>query len=240
MLRAHSSPSMENAGTRPYMAMPRATRDVTASVEEVQCLAKRGRQLRLPTRRVLFSKGDLADGLYFLMRGHVKVSTASAQGKELVLAILGPGDMIGELALLDRTQQTATATALEPCDVLWVARYDIMVALDQYPKSLLPLLSAMTKRLRAATNLVEDLAFLKLPSRLAKTLISLGYLCGRETGHGLRLDYRVTQQDLANMVGTTRESINKVLADWKTRGLLSFARGFLNIPQPEALLRAAL
>jgi CRP-like cAMP-binding protein len=166
------------------------------------------------------------------------MSTGSKQGKELLLAILGPGDIVGEVALLDRLTQTATVTALEPCEFLWVSRYDIMVVLEQSPKSLLPLVSALTGRLSAATNLVEDLAFLKLPSRLAKTLIALGHLCGRETERGLRLEYRLTQQDLAEMVGTTRESINKVLSEWRAKGLLSFARGLLNIPVPEALLKA--
>lgn len=202
-------------------------------------MIRRGQRILVPSKRVLFNKGDAATGLYLLLSGHVKVSTISQHGHEMILAILGPGNMIGEVALLDQMERTATVTTLTPSELMSISRYDVMSAIEQNPGSAFQILCALTKRLRIATSLIEDLVFLDLPSRLAKKLLALAESFGHRTQDGLRIDCRVTQQELANMVGTTRESINKVLSAWKAKGLLSMAGGCLLLSRPEELVATA-
>jgi CRP-like cAMP-binding protein len=222
----------------PYVNAVDAAKTDAPSSATLSPFERRGQRIRMAAKRVLFHKGDPASRLYLLVSGRVKISTISKSGQEMMLAILGPGDVIGEVAVLDRIERTATATTLEPCELLSISHYDVLAALGQSPESTLQLIAALTKRLRSATSLIEDLVFLDLPTRLAKTLMTLARTFGHSTGRGLRIECPVTQQELANMVGTTRESINKVLSAWKSKGWLSIVNGCLTIERPDDLMAA--
>lgn len=202
--------------------------------------AKRGIRKSLAANRVLFQKGDPAHGLYLLLTGHAKLaSTSTTDGKDLVLAILGPGDVFGEGALEESGTYKTTAITLTPCELLFLSRYDALASMRDNSGFVLKLVSAMAQRFLMATNLIEDLVFATLPTRLAKTLLVLGRTLGRPVAEGLRIDCHLTQEELASMVGASRESINKLLAAWKNLGLLSMTRRCLILNRPDELLLTA-
>ncbi len=201
---------------------------------------RRGIRRSCDAKRVLFRKGEPAEGLYLLIKGHVKLtSTSKTDGKELVHAILGPGDVFGEGAIEESATRTTTAIALEPCELFFLSRYDALSSLRENAGFVLKIFSAMAHRFLAATTLIEDLAFSNLPIRLAKALLSLGRTLGHPVADGLRIDCRLTQQDLASMVGASRESINKLLSAWRSHGLLSMTGRCLVLTRPDELLMTA-
>jgi CRP/FNR family transcriptional regulator/CRP/FNR family cyclic AMP-dependent transcriptional regulator len=236
MLRTHTILREGKDRRYPVLGSVSPLRTDDAGLETIGPLASRGHRIRVPARRFLFHKGDHATELYLLLRGHVKITTVSKLGQEMILAILGPGDVLGDVAVAGCIERTTAAATLETCDLLSLSRYDVLASLDQHPGFILKVLQNFNKRLQAATALIEDLVFLDLPARLAKKLLTLGRIFGQTTNGGLRIECRLTQQELANMVGATRESINKVLSAWKGKGLLSMTDRCLVIPKPEDLL----
>ncbi len=190
---------------------------------------------RAGPKEVLFFKGDPATHLYVIVSGKVKVSAPSEDGKEITFAILGPGELIGEIGVLKEGQHTATVTALEPTELAAIDRQDVRPLLHQYPAFGLRLITMLCDRLRQTSEIAEDISFLTLPVRLAKKLSALARTYGVPTTNGVKIGLPLCQQELANLVGTTRESINKQLALWHTEGLVSMSRGYLTIHRPEEM-----
>ena len=178
---------------------------------------------------VLFRKSDPGTSMMVVRTGRIKVCTHSEDGKELVLNMFGPGDVFGEIALLDGSPRTADAVTIDDCDLLVLDRRDFIPFLLEHSDASVRMLEVLTLRLRRTTQLLEDVAFREGPSRLARRFVHLAEFSGKEVQNGIFVDMPLSQQQLGNMVGMTRESINKQLRQWRNMGLISWARGFYTI-----------
>lgn len=211
----------------------------TLAMEDMHRHGIRAVPKMLPAKSVLFFKGDPATHLYVVLSGRVKVSAPSDDGKEITFAILGPGELVGEMGMLEHTEHTATVTAMEPTEVAGFNRQLFLDLVSQSPALALKLMALLCHRLRQANEMAEDISFLALPVRLAKKLVALTEAFGQETPNGTRIGIQLCQQELANMVGTSRESINKQLSLWQAQGIVNQERGYVTILRVEELSRLA-
>ncbi len=187
-------------------------------------LVRMTRRQRFGRDEVVFYQGDPGDSFYVILSGQVKVSVSSPEGQEAILVMLDAGESFGELALLDEQPRSATIEATRPTEVLVMRKDEFHRLIHQHPDIALSLLRVMTKRLRDTDQLVQDAAFLDVAERLAKKLLALVESHGRKSERGIELDIHLTQQDLAAMIGATRESVNKQLGAFRDRGILSVDR----------------
>jgi CRP-like cAMP-binding protein len=185
------------------------------------------RARRFAAGETIFLKGSAATGMMAVLSGRVRISAPSRQGKEIVLNVIEPGEVFGEIALLDGGDRTADATALSTCELLVLERRDVMGFLETNPKACLKLLETLCQRLRRTSEQVEDVVFLELPQRMAKVLIRLT----RKDGDRLTL----SQRELANLVGGTRESMNKYLGAWKRERYIAIEDGAIRVLDRGAL-----
>jgi CRP/FNR family cyclic AMP-dependent transcriptional regulator len=172
---------------------------------------------------VIFSQGDPGDALFAVVSGKVRISTGSAAGREIFLNIMEPGDTFGEIALLDGGPRTATATAIAAVELVSIRRGPLFEMLEREPRAALELLRLAGQRLRWTSGLLEDAALLDSPARLAKRLLSLGELHGEDGRDGRTI--RISQEELASFLATSRQSVNEQLQDWKARGWVGLGRG---------------
>ena len=169
---------------------------------------------------VLFAEGDEGDHLYVIVEGKLKLGTSSGDGRENLLSILGPGEMFGELSLFDPGPRTSTATAVTDAKLLSLGQEKLIPWLATNPNVSLQLLARLAQRLRRTNEAVGDLVFSDVPGRVAKALIDLGERFGKKTDEGLFVHHDLTQEELAQLVGASRETVNKALADFAGRGWL--------------------
>jgi len=169
---------------------------------------------------ILFAEGDEGDHLYVIVEGKVKLGTSSGDGRENLLSILGPGEMFGELSLFDPNPRTSTATAVTDAKLLSLGQAKLIPWLADHPPVALHLLAALAQRLRRTNEAVGDLVFSDVPGRVAKALIDLGERFGKQTDEGLFIHHDLTQEELAQLVGASRETVNKALADFAGRNWL--------------------
>jgi len=165
---------------------------------------------------ILFKEGDDGEHLYVIIEGKLKLGTSSGDGRENLLSILGPGEMFGELSLFDPGPRTSTATAVTDAKLLSLSHEKVIPWL----KVSLQLLARLSQRLRRTNEAVGDLVFSDVPGRVAKALIDLGDRFGKTTAEGLLVNHDLTQEELAQLVGASRETVNKALADFAGRGWL--------------------
>lgn len=202
---------------------------------ELDALLGVARRKRLDAREELFHRGDSGSQVFVILSGRLKVQTTSADGDDIAFGIMDPGEVFGELALLTGGQRTATIVALDPCELLVLDRREFLPFLKAHPEAAVKLLETLALRLRRISEWVEDTLFLNLPSRLAKKLISLARAYGKETADGLRIELRLSQTELGDFVGTTRESINKQMRTWSEQGLVTMDQGYVTIHRPREL-----
>ena len=169
---------------------------------------------------ILFAEGDEGDHLYVILDGKIKLGTSSGDGRENLLSILGPGEMFGELSLFDPNPRTSTATAVTDAKLLSLGQTKLIPWLAENPKVALNLLASLAQRLRRTNEAVGDLVFSDVPGRVAKALIDLGERFGKQTDEGLLVNHDLTQEELAQLVGASRETVNKALADFAGRSWL--------------------
>ena len=169
---------------------------------------------------ILFAEGDGGDQLYVIAEGKLKLGTSSGDGRENLLSILGPGEMFGELSLFDPGPRTSTATAVTDAKLLSLGQEKLLPWLAENPKVALQLLARLAQRLRRTNEAVGDLVFSDVPGRVAKALIDLGERFGKKTEEGLFVHHDLTQEELAQLVGASRETVNKALADFAGRNWL--------------------
>jgi CRP/FNR family cyclic AMP-dependent transcriptional regulator len=169
---------------------------------------------------ILFAEGDGGDQLYVIAEGKLKLGTSSGDGRENLLSILGPGEMFGELSLFDPGPRTSTATAVTDAKLLSLGQEKLLPWLVENPKVSLQLLASLAQRLRRTNEAVGDLVFSDVPGRVAKALIDLGERFGKKTEEGLFVHHDLTQEELAQLVGASRETVNKALADFAGRNWL--------------------
>ena len=186
---------------------------------------------------VLFAEGAEGDHLYVVVEGKLKLGTSSGDGRENLLAILGPGEMFGELSLFDPGPRTSTATAVTDAKLLSLGHDKLIPFLKQYPDVALTLLGRLAQRLRRTNEAVGDLVFSDVPGRVAKALLDLGERFGKKTDEGLFVYHDLTQEELAQLVGASRETVNKALADFAGRGWLRLEGRSVLITDPERLVK---
>ncbi|GCD97182.1 MULTISPECIES: Crp/Fnr family transcriptional regulator [Embleya] len=168
----------------------------------------------------LFHEGDPGDRLYVVIEGKIKLHRSSNDGRENMLAVLGPGEMFGELSLFDPGPRTATATALTDVRLLGLGHSDLQPWLTGRPKVAAALLRAIARRLRRTNESLGDLVFSDVPGRVAKALLDLSRRFGVPADEGIHVAHDLTQEELAQLVGASRETVNKALADFASRGWL--------------------
>jgi CRP-like cAMP-binding protein len=204
-----------------------------ADIERIGGLAK---PRLCHARETVVRQGDDSGDLYAVVRGRLKVSTANAEGEEMVLSILGAGDVFGEIALLDSQPRSATVSALEPCELLVIEGPAFRALLMRVPALSLSLMRVMAKRLRDLTGHAEDVSLLGVSARLARTLLALARRFGeRRAGGALEVVLKLSQQELGDMVGATREMVNRCLRRWSDAGTIETAGGRLVIRDERAL-----
>lgn len=167
---------------------------------------------------VLFNEGDPGDRMYVVLEGKVKLGQRSSDGRESLLAVLGPGEMFGELSVFDPGMRTSTATALTDAVMLVVGKEQLRPWLAARPEVAGALMQALARRLRRTNEAMADLVFSDVPGRVAKALMDLGEKFGEITPEGLLVHHDMTQEELAQLVGASRETVNKALADFAQRG----------------------
>jgi len=167
---------------------------------------------------VLFAEGEPGDRMYVILEGKVKLGQTSGDGRESLLAVLGPGEMFGELSLFDPGPRTSTATALTDAMVLGLGHPQLRPWLAGRTEVAEALLQALARRLRRTNEAMADLVFSDVPGRVAKALMDLGEKFGTLTPEGLMVTHDMTQEELAQLVGASRETVNKALADFAQRG----------------------
>jgi CRP/FNR family transcriptional regulator, cyclic AMP receptor protein len=173
--------------------------------------------------------GDHGDSMMAVVVGTVRISFPTVRGKEIILADLQPGDLFGEIALLDGRPRSANARALTNCRLLVLARRDVLLFLESNPTACLKLMELLCARIRHSDERMADIAFLNLPVRLAKILLSYQSAVRGATKLSL------SQSELAEMTGGTREKVNRCLRAWQRQGILELKNRWTIILKPDAL-----
>lgn len=181
--------------------------------EERAQLAARARIRRYGPGEVVFLQGAPGTSMMAVLSGEVRISISSPDGKELLLATLHPGEVFGEIALLDGKERSADARAQTACSLAVLDRREVLAFLERHPEAWLRIVEVLCERFRENTEHAAELSLLQLPVRLAKTLLRLE----AERPPGAK---PLSQRELGNMVGAARESVNKCLNDWQRRGAI--------------------
>ncbi len=187
------------------------------------------------TGESIFLKGDEGNAMMAVLSGRVRICCYSADGREIVLNVINPGEVFGEIALIDGGERTADAFAMEATDLLVLHRRDFLPFLERNPSVCVQLLEMMCRRLRETSAQLEDFNFLDLRARLAKRLLSLADRYGQRTARGTAIGVRLPQHLLASMIGTSREAVNKQLRTWAGEGLIDVRRGAIVVVAREGL-----
>ena len=203
--------------------------------KELDLLLQATTTKRLKPKEVLFRKGDPGNQLYGILSGSLKVMATGSDGKDVIFTLLGSGDIIGEIALLDTEERSAGAVAVESTELLTLHRRELIPFLESHPRAVIGLAGVLAAMVRRLSERAEDRQTMPLPGRIAKRLLSLGRKHGKRPIVGGPVEVRLPQQDLADLVGTTRESVNKQLRLWVEAGTVEIGRGRVVLKNPEAL-----
>jgi CRP/FNR family cyclic AMP-dependent transcriptional regulator len=207
------------------------------SRDEIDTLLHYARVERYASGREIFSKGSPGQCMMAVLRGTVKMSSVSPEGKEVVFNIMNPGDCFGEIALLDGEERSADAVAMSECELLVLDRRDFMPILEKRADICLILLKVLCQRLRQTTEQVEDVLFRHLESRIAKALLHLAESANLHGVPGSSVDLHLSQRELAHIAGGSRESVNKHLQIWQRDGLIDLSKGSILIRDIAAIER---
>lgn len=198
-------------------------------------LAELSANRSLEPNQVLCHRGDEAGQLYGVLQGRLKAVGSSADGREVVFVVLGPGEVTGEIALIDGKARSATLVAIDRCELLVLGRREFLALLREDSEAAIQLCQVLAAYVRRLSDTVEDAYYHKLPVRLAKKLLVLGREHGEETPDGLRIGVKLSQREIGELVGKTREAVNKQLRSWTDAELLGMADGHLVIRDVDRL-----
>ena len=187
----------------------------------------------------VFTEGEQGDTLYIVLSGKVKVGRRAADGRENMLSVMGPSDMFGELSLFDPGPRTATATVVTEARLASLAHAALRPWINDRPEIAEQLLRVLARRLRRTNDALADLIFTDVPGRVAKALLGLAERFGTTESDGVRVHHDLTQEELAQLVGASRETVNKALADFASRGWLRLEPRSVVIMDVERLARRA-
>ena len=180
-------------------------------------LARLCQTRRLPAGQTLFVKGDPGDALYGVRRGQIRIETGTTAGERLTIEVFGAGDLFGEIAVLDGRPRTADAVAQEDAELFVLPRADFLKTLESDGRLAIRIIELLCARLRSTNERTEEMMFLPLSVRLARRLDTLVQDFGAEV--------QITQDELAGLVGVTRESVNRQLQEWRASGIVTLGRG---------------
>jgi CRP/FNR family cyclic AMP-dependent transcriptional regulator len=207
------------------------------SGDEIDTLLHYARVERYPAGSEVFAKGSPGSSMMAVLRGTLKMSSVSAEGKEVVFNLMNPGDCFGEIALLDGEARSTDAVAMNDCELLVLHRRDFMPILEKRADICLILLKVLCQRLRQTTEQVEDVLFRHLESRIAKALLHLVESASLHSVQGLSVDLHLSQRELGNIAGCSRESVNKTLQAWHRAGFIDLSKGSIAIRDLAAIQR---
>jgi CRP-like cAMP-binding protein len=206
-------------------------RDLNA--DERSAIINRARIRDFAAGEKIFSMGAASDHMAAVLTGQVRISVPSSDGREVLLAILEAGEIFGEIAVLDGKLRTADATAIRPCALAILDRHEVLDFLDQHPAAWLAIVQTLCERLRRTDEQLAEVALLPLPVRLAKVILRLdgNFSAARKSANN---PIHLSQRELANMVGATRESVNKCLKGWQRQGLIRIDDGRVTLTDRSA------
>ncbi len=207
--------------------------------EELNRLAGRGERRAYAAGEVVFYAGDLGHRLYFVGSGSVKIHLDREDGEETVFAIIPAGDLFGEMSLLDGQPRSADATCCEPTELAWLDANTLRDCLDRYPHFNRRILERVSRRLREADRQVEVVTALDVYGRVAAQLLDLARAHGVPAAQGTEIRLGLTQQTLAAMVGSSRESVNKAISAFRKRGFIEMDRERILLLNEEELRKRA-
>jgi len=205
------------------------------SDEQMRMVEERTVMREIRRKEVLYLPGDAGDRIYLLKRGIVKIAALTDDGKEIILALLRQGEVFGEEAVIEDAPRDHMAEAYEDALLCVVTRQDFLGILRAHPEMAFKVTKLVGFRLKTLRNRVEGLLFKGAPARLAQTLLDLARDHGVKDADGVLLPLRLSQQDLANLIGVTRESVNLALADFRHRGLVEMEGRSLRLRRPDEL-----
>lgn len=207
----------------------------TLAAPTLDSLRQQMRTRKLAKGELLFSSGDPSDSMYLVESGRIRIWTVSAAGAEITLNVLGPGTVFGEIGLLDGSERTAGASALDAVELHAIQRGAFDNALDRDPQLARNVIAFLCERLRWVSARMEDSALRSAPERLSRMLVHLVNDYGVETDAGMQLSINLTQGELARWTHMSRESLNKILNRWSDEGLLEQSRGKITVQDIERL-----
>ena len=196
-------------------------------------------EARVSRGDAIFTEGEPGDRMYVILDGKVKLGQTSTDGRESLLAVLGPGEVFGELSLFDPGPRTATATAVTDAVVIGLGHDNLRPWLAGRPEVAESLLQALAQRLRRTNEALADLVFADVPGRVAKQLLDLADRFGQPGPDGVLVHHDLTQEELAQLVGASRETVNKALADFAQRGWIEVDQREVTLLDMERLARRA-
>jgi CRP/FNR family cyclic AMP-dependent transcriptional regulator len=189
--------------------------------EDIRELMAVARRRIFRSGEVIFHRDDPGQVLYVIKEGKVKISLISPEGQEISLVVFGKGECFGEFAILDGLPRSADAIALERVECYTLQRSDFHKTIMKNPKIAIQVMEVLSRRLRTTDQMVENLIFLDVYGRVAKKLLELADSHGSKVDDGIRIEVRLTQQELASMVGASRESVNKVMGYFTDKNFIS-------------------
>jgi CRP-like cAMP-binding protein len=204
--------------------------------QEHRAFLRRGRRRRYRGGTTLFREGERSEGVLAVLSGRVKVSYFTDEGREIVLAVRGAGELLGELSTIDGEPRSATGTALGPVEALAVSADTFAGFLEEYPRVSLVLLRTLSRRLREATRRRIEYGALDTTGRVAARLVELADQYGEASGSRVRILLPLTQEELAGWVGASREAVSKALGALRARGWIETHRRGITVLDPTALL----
>jgi CRP-like cAMP-binding protein len=210
------------------------------SQEELEFVASRCRRRVFHPGDTVFFAGDPGHQVYFISSGRVKIHLTRDDGEETVYSICTEGDFFGEMSLIDGQPRSADATCIEESELAFLTRDDFFACMDRFPSLARKVLEVQSIRLRNTDRQLEMLTSLDVYGRVAAQLLELARLHGVTTDRGPEIRLGLTQQNIAAMVGASRESVNKVLNSYKSSGLLEMDRGRITLLQPDELRKRCI
>ena len=197
-----------------------------AEIDEIITFAT---ERRFPRGTTIMSKGEPGSSMMAVLAGRIRIGNVSHEGKEVTLNVIGPGEIFGEIALLDGKPRSADATAAEDTTVMVVERRDFLPFMLRHETLVERVLGVLCDRLRRTSTALEEIALFEVPARLARLLVKLAADYGRPVpgGPGVRIGIKLSQRDLSNLVASSRESVNKQLKVWRDAGTIDLVDGHL-------------
>jgi CRP-like cAMP-binding protein len=203
--------------------------------DERDALVARARIRHFAAGETIFLMGSAGDSLMAVLSGQIRISVPSPDGREIVLAIFQPGEVFGEIALLDGKERTADARAFTACDLAILERRDVFAFLERQPNAWPRLVEVLCDRLRSTDQHIAEVALMQLPVRLAKALLRIAEPEAPGASGAAVGTVQLSQRELGNLVGAARESVNKCLREWQRSGLVRIVGTSITIADRDTL-----